>query len=252
MKRRGDAPVRLYADGVFDMFHYGHARALEQAKKSFPNSYLMVGCCNDKDTHKFKGKTVMQDVERYESLRHCKWVDEVIPDAPWVLTEEFLVKHDIDFVCHDALPYEDASGAAEGGDCYASLKKINKFWETKRTEGVSTSDLIIRIVKDYDKFVRRNLARGRSAEEMNVPFVKEKAIKFDLAVQAQKDKVGEWIGRTSATTKELIQSWSEKAEELQFGFLSVFSKNGRLRKTLRKTRQQVRNRINTLAGNTLM
>ena len=27
----------------------------------------------------------MQDLERYESLRHCKWVDEVVPDAPWVL-----------------------------------------------------------------------------------------------------------------------------------------------------------------------
>lgn len=53
----------------------------------------------------------MTEEERYESLRHCKWVDEVIPDAPWVITKEFLDAHGIDYVAHDDLPYADASGA---------------------------------------------------------------------------------------------------------------------------------------------
>lgn len=33
-----------------------------------------------------------------------RWVDEVIPDAPWVINQEFLDKHRIDFVAHDSLP----------------------------------------------------------------------------------------------------------------------------------------------------
>ncbi|KAF8689235.1 hypothetical protein HU200_042024 [Digitaria exilis] len=166
-----DRPVRVYADGIFDLFHFGHARALEQAKKLFPNTYLLVGCCNDELTYRYKGKTVMTQEERYESLRHCKWVDEVIPDAPWVLTQEFIDKHQIDYVAHDALPYADTSGAAN--DVYEFVKKIGKFKETKRTDGVSTSDLIMRILKDYNQYVMRNLARGYSRKDLGVSYVKE-------------------------------------------------------------------------------
>jgi len=52
------------------------------------------------------------------------------------------------------------------------VKKAGRFKETKRTDGVSTSDLIMRIIKDYNEYVMRNLARGYTRKELGVSYVK--------------------------------------------------------------------------------
>ncbi|GER53991.1 choline-phosphate cytidylyltransferase [Striga asiatica] len=268
-----DRPVRVYADGIYDLFHFGHARSLEQAKKLFPNTYLLVGCCSDEVTHKYKGKTVMTESERYESLRHCKcvsfipfsylflillplqdlcrliflylvyldeigqWVDEVIPDAPWVINQEFLDKHTIDYVAHDSLPYADTSGA--GKDVYEFVKAVGKFKETKRTDGISTSDIIMRIVKDYNQYVMRNLDRGYSRKELNLSYVKaslfsppffhEKRLRVSMRlkklqekVKEQQEKVGEKIQTVAKTATMNRNMWVENADRWVAGFLEMF------------------------------
>ncbi|QCE01921.1 choline-phosphate cytidylyltransferase [Vigna unguiculata] len=220
-----DRPVRVYADGIYDLFHFGHARSLEQAKKSFPNTYLLVGCCNDEVTHKYKGKTVMTEAERYESLRHCKWVDEVIPDAPWVINQEFLDKHNIDYVAHDSLPYADASGAAN--DVYEFVKSVGRFKETKRTEGISTSDVIMRIVKDYNQYVLRNLDRGYSRNELGVSYEKRLRVNRRLKtlqekVKEHQEKVGEKIQIVAKTAGMHRNEWVENADRWVAGFLEMF------------------------------
>ncbi|RHY31884.1 hypothetical protein DYB32_003079 [Aphanomyces invadans] len=230
-------PLRLFADGIFDLFHFGHARALQQCKQAYPNVHLLVGVCSDEVTHRLKGQTVMTEDERYESVRHCKWVDEVIEGSPWVLTEEFLDEHNIDFVCHDAIPYTDTSGTAgDSGDVYGHIKAIGKFHETTRTEGISTSDLIIRIISEYDTFIRRNLKRGYSGKEMNVPFLKEKAIQIDMAM----DKVKHDID-------VVVHNFLGKAEDAQHSFLNMFSKEGALRTGLRKRRKILQDSLKDMA-----
>lgn len=47
----------------------------------------------------------MSEEERVSQVRDCKWVDEVIMPCPWVLTKDFLIKNNIDYVAHDAIPY---------------------------------------------------------------------------------------------------------------------------------------------------
>jgi len=213
MAEAGTAPrrVRVYADGIYDLFHQGHARQLLQAKNVFPNSevYLLVGCCNDQLTHSHKGKTVMDDNERYEALRHCRYVDEVVVDAPWTLDPEFLDLHKIDFVAHDDAPY--TLGTSEV-DVYDFVKKRGMFVATQRTEGVSTSDIVARIVRDYDMYVRRNLARGYSRQELNVSFLK-----------GQKYKLQNKVDEIKSDVHEKINKWEEQSKEMIGSFLHMFT-----------------------------
>lgn len=148
-----------------------------------------------------KGKTVFNEQERYESVRHCKHVDEVVENAPWVLDEEFLTKHRIDYVAHDADPYPSKD---DPNDVYAFVKKKGMFVPTRRTAGISTTDIIIRIVKDYDVYIRRNLARGIKREDMNVSFLKEQQLKAE-------EKVEQILGSSKGVIENFIQVFDPRS-----------------------------------------
>ncbi|KAF2076618.1 hypothetical protein CYY_002104 [Polysphondylium violaceum] len=198
--------IRVYADGIYDLFHFGHARSLQQAKLLFENTHLIVGVCNDEITHKLKGKTVMNHQERAESLRHCKWVDEVVENAPWIVTQEFIDQHNIDFVAHG----EDLCLDKDGNDVYQFVKDKGQFKTIKRTDGISTSDIILRIVKDYDSYVKRNLARGYSGKDMNVGVFKEKALQVEEKINQIKSRVKVWSDQTENTIVQFLQRFSNR------------------------------------------
>lgn len=68
--------------GIASMHEHPHLQGLRDATDTNENTRWRF-CCSD-------------EIER--------WVDEVIPDAPWVINQEFIDKHNIDYVAHDALP----------------------------------------------------------------------------------------------------------------------------------------------------
>ena len=39
----GKEQIRIWVDGVFDLFHFGHIRYILQAKNMFPNTYVIAG-----------------------------------------------------------------------------------------------------------------------------------------------------------------------------------------------------------------
>ena len=156
--------LRIYSDGCFDLFHYAHARQFEQLKNMFPNVELIIGVCSDADVLANKGLFVLKEDERIEAIRHCKWTDEIIGQCPWVPAIEFIDKHNIDFIAHDAIPYKTPDCA----DCYLPFKEAGRFIPTMRTEGVSTSDLIMRVLKHKDEYYDRNFKKGNTRNDMNM------------------------------------------------------------------------------------
>ena len=167
-------PVRIYINGVFDCFHYGHAKVLEQCKKMFPYVYLIVGVCSDSDVTKEKGRPIMTVMERAESIKHCKWADEIIINSPWTITLDYLDKLNCKYTAQESSPFNDIS------DVYKPFKKANRFLATKRTEGISTTDIINRILSKYDAYVERNVKKGMKPKEINISNEKYLGIKIIL------------------------------------------------------------------------
>ncbi|KAG9539722.1 hypothetical protein KCU61_g1944, partial [Aureobasidium melanogenum] len=197
-------PVRIYADGVFDLFHMGHMRQLQQAKTAFPNVHLLVGVTGDKETHRRKGLTVLSGKERAETVRHCKWVDEVIEDCPWIVDVEFLEKHKIDYVAHDDIPY----GADEGDDIYKPVKEKGMFLVTQRTEGVSTTGIITKIVRDYEQYIARQLKRGTTRQELNISWLKKNELDIKRHVAELRDSIRtNWTATGQELGRDLRQFW---------------------------------------------
>ncbi|XP_067938240.1 ethanolamine-phosphate cytidylyltransferase-like [Watersipora subatra] len=133
-------PTRVWADGCFDLVHFGHANALRQAKAM--GDVLVVGVHNDEEIEKNKGPPVFTQEERYRMVLAVKWVDEVVKDAPYTTQLQVLDEQNCDFCVHG----DDITLTADGTDTYQLVKDAGRYKECKRTQGVSTTELVGRML----------------------------------------------------------------------------------------------------------
>ncbi|XP_024959404.1 ethanolamine-phosphate cytidylyltransferase-like [Cynara cardunculus var. scolymus] len=147
-KKGGKKRIRVYMDGCFDLMHYGHANALRQAKAL--GDELVVGLVSDEEIVTNKGPPVLSMEERLALVSGLKWVDEVIANAPYAITEDFMNRlfneHKIDYIIHG----DDPCLLPDGSDAYALAKKVGRYKQIKRTEGVSSTDIVGRILASMD------------------------------------------------------------------------------------------------------
>ena len=149
---------------------------------------LVVGIVSDAEIARCKGPPVVPEEERVKCVKAVKWVDDVITNVPYELTPEFVERlfsgthvasrrffctsllfssllflsfltlsryvslftpadeYGIDCIVHG----DDPCYLPDGTDAYAIPKKLGKYREIKRTEGVSTTDLVARLLEFAD------------------------------------------------------------------------------------------------------
>jgi len=85
---------------------------------------------------------VMTLEERLEAVMACKWVDEVVPYAPYTTSLEMMDENGCDICVHG----DDISTNAEGLDSYHLVKAAGRFRTVPRTRGVSSTDIVGRML----------------------------------------------------------------------------------------------------------
>ena len=132
--------TRVYVDMVGDLFHYGHVEMLRRAKEL--GDELVVGVLSDDLVATYKRRPILTMDERVRVVAACRFVDEVIPDAPLLVDRNWIERHRIDLVVHGD-DVDDATLKSWFGDA----QDLGIFRVLPYTPGISTSDIIGRVLE---------------------------------------------------------------------------------------------------------
>lgn len=157
-----------------------------------------------------KGIPVMNERERYESVRGCKWVDEVVEDAPYVTTLEIMDQYGCEVCIHG----DDLSIGADGKDTYQIVKDAGRFVECRRTQGVSTTELVGRMLlmsKDHSEPIQEEEKEEKEANEAEHSKIECKKAKVEnFAGNNPKSPYTAGVSHFLTTSKRVLQFSNSK------------------------------------------
>ena len=120
---------------AFDLFHAGHVKMLEDAKREC--YYLICGLQTDPTLDRpEKNRPVQTVVERYIQLKACKFVDEIVPYATEQDLEDVLRSFKIDV----RIIGDEYASKSFTGRQYCEEKGIDLYFN-KREHRFSSSGL---------------------------------------------------------------------------------------------------------------
>lgn len=171
---------RLLFEGAFDVVHSGHYNALRQAKALSP--ILVVGVNSDQSITDFKGPPVMNIDERCALVRACKWVDEVAEATPYIADIPLLDLLNCQYIGHG----DDIILGPDGKSIYTPFIEAGRMKITKRTEGISTTDILGRILDLKEQKSHKQELSDKAVRFVNKASMLEQFMKLKQPEAGQK------------------------------------------------------------------
>lgn len=136
----------VYTKVVCDLFHYGHVNFLKQAKAL--GDKLVVHVVDDMRVAIYKRRPVMSQKERILTLQGCRYVDKILDKGPKIITKKFMLENNYSIY---AFSYNNSE------ELQIKLKDApdlpeNMLGKIKYTSGISTTDIIKRIIEKKEEY----------------------------------------------------------------------------------------------------
>ena len=91
----------------------------------------------------------------------CRWSTKSVPYAPYVTSLPWISHYGCQYVVHG----DDITSDSSGEDCYRYVKAAGRFLVVKRTPGISTTDLVGRMLLCTKNHFIRSLLKTLAGEE---------------------------------------------------------------------------------------